>query len=288
MQMSTESGLTAEVTTLMRGIKLGESPRWHGGKLWFADWVGETLFTLDEAGNSAVEARIASLPFSIDWLPDGRLLVVNARQNTLQRREADGSFVTHADLSGLSPYGCNEIVVDGRGNIYVNNVNFEFPGGEFRPGFIALITPDGQVRRVAEGLGFPNGMAITPDNRTLICGESFGKKLTAFDIAADGSLSRQRVWADMPAWGPDGICLDAEGAVWAASGRRCVRIREGGEELEHIDIDRFCFACMLGGADGRTLFINAADWTGKVAGPDDEPSGRVYTARVAVPHAGRP
>jgi sugar lactone lactonase YvrE len=204
------------------------------------------------------------------------------------RREAEGSFVTHADLSGLSSYGCNEIVVDGRGNIFLNNVNFSFPGGEFRPGFIAVVTPDGALRRVAEGVAFPNGMAITPDDKTLICAESFSKKLTAFDIGADGSLTNQRVWAQMQEWGADGICLDAEGAVWAASGKACVRIREGGEVLQRIEVDRFCFACMLGGDDGKTLFINAANWTGEIATPGSEPSGRVYTVRVSVPHAGRP
>jgi len=274
--------------TLMTGILLGESPRWHEGKLWFADWVAEKLYTLDEVGKSEVMAKVASLPFSIDWLPDGRLLVVNARENRLMRREMDGSFVTHADLSVLSEFGCNEIVVDGRGNIFVNNVNFKFPEGPFQPGFIAVVTPDGKARRVAEGLAFPNGMAITPDGKTLICGESFSKKLTAFDIGADGGLTNQRVWAEMQEWGPDGICLDTEGAVWAASGKACVRIAEGGEVLERIEVDRFCFACMLGGADGKTLFINAADWTGAVAAPGSEPTGRVYTARVSVPHAGRP
>jgi sugar lactone lactonase YvrE len=272
----------------MTGILLGESPRWHEGKLWFADWVAEKLYTLDAAGRSEVVANIASLPFSIDWLPDGRLLVVNARENRLLRREADGSFVTHADLSGLSSYGCNEIVVDGRGNIYLNNINFSFPGGEFQPGFVALVTPDGAVRRVAEGVAFPNGMAVTPDNKTLICAESFGKKLTAFDIGEDGSLSNARVWAELGEWGADGICLDAEGAVWAASGPRCIRVREGGEILQAIELDRFCFACMLGGEDGRTLFMVAADWTGTTDLAGTEPTGQIFTTRVRVPHAGRP
>ncbi len=272
--------------TLMTGIFLGESPRWHDGKLWFADWVAEKLYTVDGLGNYEVEAKIASLPFSIDWLPDGRMLVVNARLNVLQRRESDGSFVTHADLSVLSPFGCNEIVVDARGYIYLNNVNFNFPGGEFQPGFIAVVTPDGAVRRVAEGLAFPNGMVITPDGKTLICGESFSRQLTAFTIDDDGSLSERRVWAKMEEWGPDGISMDAEGAIWAASGPRCVRLREGGEVLQRIEVDRFCFACMLGGEDGRTLFINAAEWNGTV--DMKEPTGRLYTATVAVPRAGRP
>ena len=279
---------SSRLETLMDGIFLGESPRWHLGRLWFADWVAEKLYTLDERGGSEVVANIASLPFSIDWLPDGRLLVVNARDKRLLVQQPDGSFDTHTDLSSLSPYGFNEIVVDPRGNIFLNNVNFDFPGGEFRPGFIAVVTPDGKARQVADGLAFPNGMAVTADGKTLICGESFSKKLTAYDILPDGGLSRGRLWAQMQEWGPDGICLDAEGAVWAASGQACVRIKEGGEVLQRIEVDRFCFALMLGGTDGKTLFINAAEWTGAIAKPSDAPTGRVYTARVDVPHAGRP
>jgi sugar lactone lactonase YvrE len=297
--MNDKAPAAADVKTLMSGILMGECPRWHDGKLWFADWVGEKLYTLDETGKSDVVAEVASLPFSIDWLPDGRLLVVNARENTLQRREADGAFVTHADLGALSAFGCNEIVVDGRGNVYVNNINFDMSNGPMeayqdfqqtgsRPGFIALLRPDGTLGKVAEGLAFPNGMAITPDNRTLIVAESFSADLTAFDIAADGSLTNRRVWAHIEGQGADGICLDAEGAVWASSGPRCVRIREGGEVLDEIRTDRMCFACMLGGADGRTLFMVANDWTGEVAGPGGEPTGRIYAARVEVPHAGFP
>jgi sugar lactone lactonase YvrE len=272
----------------MTGILLGESPRWHEGKLWFADWVAEKLYTLDETGRSEVVARIPSLPFSIDWLPDGRLLVINARENRLMRREANGGFVTHADLSGLSRFGCNEIVVDGRGNIFLNNIDFAFPGGEFRPGFIAVVTPDGAVRKVADGLAFPNGMAITPNGKTLICAESFSGLLTAFDIQADGSLSNRRIWAKLEGQGGDGICLDAEGALWVATGRRCVRLREGGEVLDEVRTDRMCFACMLGGADGKTLFIVAADWSGTLDLAHSEPTGQIQSVRVAVPHAGRP
>jgi len=271
---------------LMDGILLGESPRWHEGKLWFADWVGQTLYTLSETGESAVEAKVASLPFSIDWLADGSLLVVNAEAKELQRRRADGGFERFADLSGLSQHRCNEIVVDGRGRIYVNNINFEFPGGEFHPGFIALVSPDGTARKVADGLAFPNGMTITPDGRTLICAESFNGNLTAFDIEADGSLTNRRLWARIEGQGADGICMDAEGCVWASSGPRCLRIREGGEVLETVPIDRMAFACMLGGNDGRTLFIVANEWTGSV--DVSARTGRVFAARVDVPRAGYP
>lgn len=297
--MHANASTARDVKTLMTGIEMGECPRWHDGKLWFADWVGERLYTLDNAGNSDVVAEIASLPFSIDWLPDGRLLVVNARQNTLQRLASDGSFELHANLGTLSAFGCNEIVIDKRGNVYVDNINFEMSSGPmkayrdfqqtgFRPGFIALLTPDGTLRRVAEGLAFPNGMAIAPDNRTLIVAESFSADLTAFDIAADGSLSNRRVWAHIEGQGADGICMDAEGAVWASSGARCIRLREGGLVLDEVRLDRMCFACMLGGEDGRTLFMVANGWTGTIPGRGGEPTGRVYAARVEVPHAGFP
>ena len=286
-----------DVQTLMTGILMGECPRWHDGKLWFADWMAEKLYTLEIGGKSEVVAEIASLPFSIDWLPDGRLLVVNARQNKLQRRESDGSFATHADLSALSEFGCNEIVVDASGNIYVNNVNFDMPEGPmpayeeflrtgFRPGFIALLTPDGTLRKVAEGLAFPNGMAITPDGKTLVVAESFSADLTAFDIGADGSLAKRRLWAHLEGQGGDGICMDAEGCVWASSGPHCVRVRDGGEVLDEVKVDRMCFACMLGGEDGKTLFIVANEWSGSI--DVTTPTGRVYAARVSVPHAGFP
>lgn len=271
---------------LMDGILLGESPRWHDGKLWFADWVGQTLYTLTEDGRSAVEAKIASLPFSIDWLADGTLLVVNAAAKELQKRTADGRFERFADLAHLSDYGSNEIVVDGLGHIYVNNINFDFPGGEFQPGFIALVTPDGQARKVADDLAFPNGMAVTPDGKTLICAESFNGNLTAFDIEPDGSLSNRRLWARIEGQGADGICMDAEGCVWASSGPRCLRIREGGEVLEEVPLDRMAFACMLGGADGRTLFVVANEWTGSV--DVETPTGRIFTTQVDVPRAGYP
>jgi sugar lactone lactonase YvrE len=233
--------------------------------------------------------------WAVDWLPDGRMLITG---NELIRVEADGSRVRYADLSHITPYGCGEITVDGRGHVYVNSINFDF--GSFNeviasgeaPGKIALVTPDGLAREVADGLAFPNGMVVTPENNTLIVAESFARRLTAFDIGADGSLSNRRVWADVTG---DGICLDAEGAVWTtdvASGDSgvCLRVREGGEVLDRIELDRPPYACMLGGEDGRTLFMVAQKWFG----PDkmDEliqaRTGQVIAARVSVPHAGWP
>jgi sugar lactone lactonase YvrE len=232
------------------------------------------------------------LPMCIDWRSDGRLLIVSAHDGLILRREPDGTRATHADLSRLAGKGCpwNEIVVDGRGNTYLNNAGFEFPGGKFAPGIIALLRPDGSTLKVADGIAFPNGMAVTPDNATLIVAESYGKKLTAFDIAADGALSNQRVWADLNGGVPDGICMDAEGAVWYADvpNKRCVRVCEGGEVLQTIHLDRGCFACMLGGADRKTLFMVATEWHGAEHMTDGAQTGQVLTIKAPAPGAGWP
>ena len=279
---------------LLSGLVIGESPRWHEGRLWFSNWGTQEIIAVDVEGNSEVVTRVlTTIPFSIDWLPDGRLLVVSGPEALLLRREPDGSLVTHADLSSLAR-GWNEIVVDGRGNVYVNGSNFDFlGGGEFIPGIIALVTPDGSVRQVADGIAFPNGMIVTPDNSTLIVAESFASRLTAFDIAADGSLANRRVWAELGRGG-DGICLDAEGAVWSSAMKdgkpTCVRVREGGLVLQTIELDRSCFACMLGGEDGKTLFMMAAEWRG-TENMDvllHSRTGQVLTAPAPAPHAGWP
>jgi sugar lactone lactonase YvrE len=232
---------------------MGESPRWRDDRLWFCDWGAREIAAVDLDGNREVVVHTQfGLPFCIDWLPDGRLLIVSGRENLLLRQERDGSLVvTHADLSNVSDQWWNEIVVDGRGNTYIN--------GDL--GIIALVAPDSSPRQVADDLAFPNGMTVTPDNRTLIIAESHGKRLTAFDIASDGNLSNRRVWAELGDGAPDGISLDSEDAVWYADvpNKRCVRVREGGEVLQTINVDRGCFACMLGGADNKTLFIVATE-----------------------------
>lgn len=196
--------------------------------------------------------------------------------------------MTHADLASLGEHPWNDIVVDGRGNAYINNIGFDFPGGEFAPGIVALVTPDGLARRVADDLAFPNGMAVQPDNLTLIVAESYGQKLTAFDIAADGNLSGRRTWADVDDH-PDGICLDADGAVWYADvgNERCVRVSEGGEVLQVIGLDRGCFSCALGGQDRRTLFMTVNEWNG----PEDlggARKGQVLAVEVDAPGIGWP
>jgi len=271
---------------LLTDLLLGESPRWHDGRLWFADWGAREIIAVDDQGNSEVVTTVESFPFSIDWLPDGRLLVVSATQRRLLRRESDGSMATHANLGQISEKPWNEIVVDGRGNAYLNNIGFDFPDGEVGPGIIAMVTPDGVAGQVADKVAFPNGMAVTADNSTLIVAESYAKRLTAFDINADGGLSHRRVWADLKDGVPDGICLDSENAVWYADvpNQRCVRVREGGEVLQTVDVDRGCFACMLGGPDGSTLFITAAQWP--IAGATR--TGLVLTAPAPAPGVGWP
>lgn len=279
-----------ELQTLISGLAFGESPRWHDGRLWVSDWGVHEVLAIDLEGTSEVVARVPTVPFCIDFLPDGRLLIVSGGDGRLLRMEPDGSLVTHADLAGLSDKPWNDIVVDGRGNAYVNNIGFDFPGGAFVPGTVAVVTSDGLTRQVADGVAFPNGMAVTPDNSTVIVAESYASRLTAFDIAADGSLSNRRVWADLGAGVPDGICLDADGAVWYGDvpNKRCVRVREGGEVLQTIELDRGCFACTLGGMNKRTLFMVATEWSGTISSADGPRTGQVLAVEAPAPGLGWP
>jgi len=283
---------TIEADVLLEGLVIGESPRWHDGRLWFAHWGAGEVVAVDLQGRSEVAAAgPPGLGWSIDWLPDGRLLVTG---EDLMRREPDGSMVRHANLGSIADHGWNEIVVDGRGNIYSNGMGFRFGQDEFRPGIIALVTPDGSARQVADGIAFPNGMVVTPDGSTLVISESFAGKLTAFDIDEDGNLMDRRDWAT--GLGPDGICIDEEGAIWTGSGANaCVRVREGGEILDRAELEHAPFACMLGGPDGRTLFILTADWhmaedpAANMARLTTGPrTGRILVAQAPAAHAGRP
>jgi sugar lactone lactonase YvrE len=277
-----------ELQTLMTGLVFGESPRWHDDRLYGIDIATQEVFAVDLAGNAEVLAREPAGVASIDFL-DGGLLVAQ-RGGLIRRREADGSFVTQADLASLSDGPWNDMVVDGRGNTYIGNIGFDFPGGEFRPGIVALVRPDGVARQVAIEAAFPNGLVVTPDDATLIVAETYAHRLTAFAIEADGGLSDRRLWADLPGAFPDGICLDAEGAIWYADvpGKRCVRVAQGGRVLQTIELDRGCFACTLGGADGRTLFLMTAEYPPTTRGEAAPRTGQVLTAHAPAPHAGRP
>jgi sugar lactone lactonase YvrE len=288
--------LMSEPRLLATDLVIGESARWHDGRVWLSNWGAAEVLAYDLEGNREVITQVPStIPFSIDWLPDGRLLVVAGQEQRLLRQEADGSLVDHVDLSGL-PGNLNEIVVDGRGTIYVNGGNDFYPDQGVAPGFIAAITPDGVVRQVADELAFPNGMAVTDDNSTLIIAESFASKLTAFDISADGGLENRRTFADVMA---DGISMDAEGAVWTPSWYEnepcCLRVANGGEVLDRIPLEQAGFACALGGPDGRTLFMLSADWhmdedfTDNLKRLTEGPrTGKLQTATVTVPSAGWP
>ncbi len=276
------------MTVLMGGITFGESPRWHDERLWFSDWGANQVIALNpDDGSHEVVVSVPSFPMCIDFLPDGRLLVVDSAQRRLLRREPDGSMVTHAALAELSDKPWNDIVVDERGNAYVNCIGYDFPEGEPAPGLVVLVTPQGGVRKVADDLEFPNGMAITADGGTLIVAESHSNRLTAYAIDPNGDLADRRVWAGTGDDHPDGICVDADGAVWYAdvANQRCVRVREGGDVLATVDLDRGAFACALSRGDQPQLYVVGQQWGGPEA---TDPTGQVVVFPAPAPGAGRP
>lgn len=280
---------THRTETLVDGLRFGEGPRWHEGRLWFSDMHARTVFELSPEGTLEAICEVPQDPSGLGWLPDGRLLVVSMRDRRLLRREANGSLVEHADLSALAPFHCNDMVVDATGRAFVGNFGFDLHGGATPvPTVLLRVDPDGTVQVAAEDLFFPNGTVILPDGRTLIVAETFGRRLTAFDLDPDGTLSNRRVWAELPEDRvPDGICLDAEGGIWVASplGNACLRLTEGGTVTDVIELDQGAFACMLGGEDRRTLYVlTAADSDPKVTAR----TGRVELTRVEVPGAGWP
>jgi sugar lactone lactonase YvrE len=274
------------------GFAFLEGPRWHDGRLWFSDMHARRVYAASEGGAVEAIARVPECPSGLGWLPDGRLLVVSMEDRKLLRLERGGRLATHADLSGVATFHCNDMVVDARGRAYVGNFGFDLHvQAKPRAAALALVQPDGSVSEAARDLQFPNGAVITPDGGTLIVGESFGRRLTAFAIdAASGALSQRRVWAQLDGAVPDGICLDAEGAIWVASPitREVVRVREGGRVSQRISTgERMAIACMLGGADRRTLFV----LTSTSIAPDEcrrVRSARIERVRVEAPGAGMP
>jgi sugar lactone lactonase YvrE len=280
---------------LCSGFGLVESPRRHHGRLWFSDWTGGRIVAVDDAGATEVIVEHTSLPMCFDFLPDGRLVLVSNQEHALLTLEEDGTLATYADLTAISDLGCNDIVVDGRGHVFVNSGNFDFatgpPPGDVQPGRVGVVTPDGAARVVAEDIAFPNGMAVTADGSMLVVADSYRHQLIGFAISADGSLAERRVWADLGEDNPDGICLDASGAAWYADvpHRRCVRVAEGGEVLQTVDLDRGGFACMLSDDEPAYLYAVTAVWPG-VAGlmTHSEWGGQVVRVAVDVPGAGWP
>lgn len=262
--------MTEQLEVFATGLQMGESPRWHDGRLWVCDWLAGRVLVFDADGNRGAVAAVAGMPFSIDWLPDGRMVVCTPNG---VRAGKD------LELYGAGGRPWNEIAVDPAGRVYVN-VPGSMPWEDPVPGTAAVVLPDGTTRDVADDLWFPNGMVVTPDGSTLVVAESHADRLTAFTIDATGDLVDRRVWADLgEGAAPDGICMDRDGAIWYASvpGSRCVRVEQGGRVLETVEAGQSCFSCTLGGEDGRTLYITANDYSEEGVG-----NGRVLAARVPV------
>lgn len=275
---------------ILGDLRFSEGPRWHDGKLWFSDMWGYHVMTVDPDGNAEVIVEVPNRPSGLGWRPDGTLLIVSMVDRKLMRHVPPGGLEEVADLSSVATWHCNDMVVDARGRAYVGNFGSDIlADGGVSDAAIALVTEDGEVRMAADGLAFPNGTVITPDGRTLIVAESRGRRLTAFDVGDDGGLSGRRVFADLGAVVPDGICLDAEGGVWVSNptAPECVRVLDGGEVTDRVATEHNTYACMLGGEDGTTLYICSADGT-----EEDRVAGRssafIEVAEVAVPHAGLP
>ena len=277
-------------TVLLDNLCFPEGPRWHEGRLWFSDMHDRKVIALDLEGRAEVIVEVPQRPSGLGWTPDGKLLIVSMLDRKLLRLEGS-RLVEVADLSAMAHCHTNDMVVDARGRAYVGNFGFDLheEGYEFRHAEIILVEPNGRARVVADELSFPNGTVIAPDGRTLIVGESFAARLTAYDIAADGSLANRREWAKCESGTPDGICLDAEGAVWYASpvSSECVRVAEGGRVLDRVTIANQAFACMLGGPDRRTLFIATAV-DGHPVRCQDPRTGAIEVTQVDVPGAGLP
>jgi len=281
--------MSREARLLVGGLVFPECPRWREGKLWFSDMHGLKVMRADLSGRTETIAEVTGQPAGLGWLPNGGLLVVSQTDRRLLRLGRNGLFEV-ADLSKLAPVSCNDMVVDNQGRAYIGHFgsHTSVQPSTWSPAHIILVTPDGGVRVAADNLSFPNGMVITADGRTLIVAETFGHRLTAFAIQPDGSLTGQRVWAPLENVAPDGICLDAEGAIWAATvANEIVRVKEGGEIVDRVITSTKAFACMLGGVDRRTLFVCAAD-SFDAQEVRLKRNGRIEVAQVDVPGAGLP
>jgi sugar lactone lactonase YvrE len=285
-----------KTTVLVDTVRFPECPRWHEGKLWCSDFFARRVMSVDLNGNVQMVAQLEDMPGGLGWTPQGSLLVVSAFARRLLRLE-DSGLAEVADLSSLVNYPNNDLVVDGQGRAYIGNMGYVFGQGTPQPGPILLVTAEGSALVVAEGLAFPNGMVITPDGQTLIVAESHAARLTAFHIEPDGSLSHRRAWAQFEDFGnygatpgqitPDGICLDAEGAVWIASPntRDVLRVKEGAQITDRLPLSAIPLACMLGGEDRRTLFIATTESQDPT---DRQARGRIETIQVEVAGAGLP
>jgi len=274
---------------LLTGLKFGEGPRWHDGKLWFSDFYRHGIYTVDTDGTEERVLEVTTQPSGLGWLPDGDLLFVSMLDRSLKRLAADGSVTLHADLGQIAGGPCNDMVVAADGTAYVGNFGFDSTAGEsFAQATLAIVGADGVVRAGPGGFDFPNGTVIDPAGTQLVIAESYGRRLKAFTIESDGSLSGERVFADLGDRVPDGICLDADGGVWVAdpANAACFRVVDGGEVTNVIDLELNCFACMLGGDDRRTLYMVTAPSSGEAA--HKNPAGRIETTRVDIPGAGLP
>jgi sugar lactone lactonase YvrE len=287
--MNTSAAKVLSTEVFAAGFVFLEGPRWRGDRLWVSDMLGHTVYRLTADGAREAVVEVPGKPSGIGFLPDGTPLIVSMHDRKLMKLVA-GKLQLHADLSELCPYEINDMVVDKRGNAYIGNIGFNLSAGEkFKPTNFVLVTPDGKAREVARDLAVPNGPVITADGKRLIVAESWAKKLSVFDIAADGSLSNRKVFAELDI-APDGICLDAEGAIWVAgfNSDTFVRVLEGGRITHKVKVvDRYPVACALGGADGRTLFCLTYQGTIKEMGQNKEAS-RIEVARVEVPAGGSP
>ncbi len=295
----------SEFQPLITGLSFTECPRWHQGRLYFSDFYTYRVLAVAEDGTTEVIAHVPGQPSGLGFLPDGRMLIVSMRDRKIMRRETDGSLVVHADLSSLAPWHVNDMLVDYDGRAWVGNFGFDLTGGaKVCTTVLICVEQDGSARVVAGGLGFPNGMAMTPDGRTLIVGETTMNRLSAFDVTA-GSLGQRRNWAafgDAPTSSdftellgqvdvaPDGICLDAEGAVWVADVKknRLIRVAEGGRILHELHTEGTCvYACMLGGEDGHTLFACVAP-TFHEHEASAHHHAEIWKTTVKTPRAGLP